>query len=172
MLRLVGVLLLMAGSIGLGWSIKEKWKASLEVLYQMRQIFEMLQNEIAYSRASLPEACGRIGGRVEEPYRGAFISIRHEMLANRGLPFFTIWKEEMEECMKKLPVAGTDRKVFLDFGSCIGYLDGEMQAEAVEQHIHKLNISIEKMEKDMWNKYKVIMSLSIMGGLMLAIMLL
>lgn len=42
MLRLVGVLLLMAGSIGLGWSIKEKWKASLEVLYQMRQIFEML----------------------------------------------------------------------------------------------------------------------------------
>ena len=100
MLRLVGVLLLMAGSIGLGWSIKEKWKASLEVLYQMRQIFEMLQNEIAYSRASLPEACGRIGGRVEEPYRGAFISIRHEMLANRGLPFFTIWKEEMEECMK------------------------------------------------------------------------
>ena len=78
----------------------------------------------------------------------------------------------MEECMKKLPVAGTDRKVFLDFGSCIGYLDGEMQAEAVEQYIHKLNISIEKMEKDMWNKYKVIMSLSIMGGLMLAIMLL
>ena len=47
-----------------------------------------------------------------------------------------------------------------------------MQAEAVEQYIHKLNISIEKMEKDMWNKYKVIMSLSIMGGLMLAIMLL
>ncbi len=172
MLRVIGVLLLMAGSVGTGWSIKEKWKASLEVLYQMRQILEMFQNEIAYSRASLPEACSRIGARVEEPYRGAFISIREEMLANRGLPFDTIWKEEMKKCLEKLPAAGGDKRVFLDFGSCIGYMDGEMQAEAVEQYVHKLNISIERMEKDMWNKYKVIMSLSIMGGLMLAIMLL
>lgn len=172
MLRMIGVLLLMAGSVGLGWSVKEKWKASLEVLYQMRQIFEMLQNEITYSRASLPEACSRIGGRVEEPYRNAFFSIRKEMLANRGVPFYTIWKEEMEKCMEKLPGAGEDKRVFLDFGGCIGYMDGEMQAEAVEQYIHKLNISIERMEKDMWNKYKVIMSLSIMGGFMLAIMLL
>ena len=78
----------------------------------------------------------------------------------------------MNICMRKLSIAGEDKRLFLDFGSCIGYLDGEMQAEAVEQYIHKLNISIEKMEKDMWNKYKVIMSLSIMGGLMLAIMLL
>lgn len=38
MLRLVGVLLLMAGSIGLGWSIKEKWKASLEVLYHKKEL--------------------------------------------------------------------------------------------------------------------------------------
>lgn len=47
-----------------------------------------------------------------------------------------------------------------------------MQIQAVEQYIYKLDISIKRMEKDMTDKCKVVMSLSIMGGLVLAIILL
>ena len=56
MFRLIGVLLLMTGSIGVGWSVKERLKRNLEDLYRMKQILHMLQNEIEYSRAPLPEA--------------------------------------------------------------------------------------------------------------------
>ncbi len=61
MFRLIGVLLLMAGGIGIGWSVKERLKKNLEDLYRMKQILHMLQNEIEYSRAPLPEACARVG---------------------------------------------------------------------------------------------------------------
>ncbi len=78
----------------------------------------------------------------------------------------------MEECMKELSVAREDKRNFLDFGNCIGFMDGKMQAGAVGQYMHKLDISIGRMEKEMADKCKVIMSLSIMGGLMLVIILL
>ena len=78
----------------------------------------------------------------------------------------------MNICMRKLSIAGEDKRLFLDFGSCIGYADEKMQIQAVEQYIYKLDISIKRMEKDMTDKCKVVMSLSIMGGLVLAIILL
>lgn len=172
MLRFVGVILLMTGCIGSGWSVKEKWKGNLEALYQLRQIFQMFQNEIAYSRAPLPEACARIGNRAGEPYQSALLSVRDEMLDDHGEPFLDIWNRQMKMCMGKLSIAGADKQLLLDFGNCIGYMDEKMQAKAIEQYVHKLDISIGKMEKKMADKCKVIMSLSIMGGLVLAIILL
>lgn len=172
MLRVAGAVLLMAGCIGSGWSAKERLKKNLDDLYRIRQIFQMFQSEIAYSRAPLPEACMRIGNRLEEPYRSALLSVREEMLADHGESFLNIWDRQIGICMRKLSLAEADKRLLLDFGSCIGYIDGKMQTQAVEQYIHKLDISIGRMEKDMADKCKVIMSLSIMGGLLLAIILL
>lgn len=172
MLRLIGVLLLMTGCIGGGWSMKERLKGNLEDLYRMRQILQMFRNEMEYSKAPLPEACGRIGSRAGEPYRKAFFSIQEEMRTNNGESFLTIWERQMGRCMEGLSIAKEDKRVFLDFGSCVGFMDGKMQADAVTEYVHKLDISIKRMEEDMADKCKVITSLSIMGGLMLVIILL
>lgn len=172
MLRFAGAVLLMVGCIGSGWSAKERLKRNLDDLYRIRQIFQMFQSEIIYSRAPIPEACLRIGGRAGEPYRSALLSIKEEMTADYGESFLDIWNRQIKICMRKLSVSGEDKRLFLDFGSCIGYTDEKMQTQAVEQYIHKLDISIGRMEKDMADKCKVIMSLSIAGGLTLAIILL
>lgn len=171
MLRLVGVLLLVAGSTGVGWKLRERLKWRLKSLYAVRQIFGMLQNEIAYSRSSLPEACRRIGNSVEEPFAGAFLAIHGEMVSNSGVPFSFSWKKHMEECLGQLPLSEEEKRVFVDFGNCIGYTDGRMQAEAIEQYVHRINLSVAELEKDMANKVRMIMSLSVMGGLLLAILL-
>jgi len=94
------------------------------------------------------------------------------MTADHGKSFLDIWNRQIEICMRELSVAEADKRLLRDFGSCIGYMDGMMQTQAVEQYIHKLDLSIGRMEKDMADKCKVIMSLSIMGGLLLAIILL
>ena len=54
MLRFAGVVLLMVGCIGSGWSAKERLKKTLDDLYRIRQIFQMFQSEIAYSKAPIP----------------------------------------------------------------------------------------------------------------------
>lgn len=155
----------------MGWSVRDRLKGKLNDLYQIREMFKMLQNEIIYSRAALPEACRHIGERVNKPYAEAFKSIHEEMIANSGQSFCLVWKKHMGKCLQEITVSGEDKKILLEFGNCIGFMDGTMQAQAVEQYMHRLNLSIEKMEKEMADKCKVIMSLSVMGGLMLAIIL-
>lgn len=172
MLRLIGILFLMCGSAGIGWSMKNNLKEKLYNVYRIRQIFFMLQNEIAYSKASLPEACRRTGSRLEEPFQSTFYKIYEDMLVNGGSAFSEIWKKNMESCLKKMLLSEADKKVLYEFGDCAGYMDGQMQAKAIEHYIHNLDLSVKKMEDDMANKSKVIMSLSVMGGMLLVIMLL
>ncbi len=171
MLRIIGIILLMCGSVGVGFSYRKRMKENLHTLYQLRQIFKMLQNEIIYSKASLPEACRRLGNNTQTPFKEAFEEIYQEMTLNNGRPFSTIWKQNMYGCLKKLPISEEDKKVCLSFGDCVGFIDEKMQAEAIEQYMHNLNLSVKKLEDDMTNKSKVIMSLSIMGGLLVAIIL-
>lgn len=171
MLRLIGIIFLVGGSIGMGWSMRDRLKKNLDTLYQIRQIFKMLQNEIIYSRASLPEACRHISEKVNQPYSSAFLAIHEEMNVNSGESFTLIWKKHMNKCIKEISVSAEDKNILLEFGNSIGYLDGTMQAQAIEQYMHRLDVSVSKMEKEMTDKCKVIMSLSVMGGLMIAIIL-
>lgn len=171
MLRLIGAVCILGGSLGLGWSFVGRMKERLAALYMIRQIFRMLQNEITYSKASYPEACRRIAGKVNEPYKTAFLEIYGQMSANRGGSFRAIWTESMEKCLKALPVSEEERRECLAFGDCAGYMDNRMQAEAIGQYMHSLERSVKKLEDDMTNKSKVIMSLSVMGGLLTAIIL-
>ena len=171
MLKLCGILLLLCGSTGLGWTLKEAQKTRLEELYRLQEILRMLQNEITYSRTSIPEACRRIGERAKEPYRSALLGIHEEIVRNRGEAFDRIWKKQMENCLGQIRISGEDRKLLLDFGGCIGHMDGEMQAELIAGYMHRLSISADRMEKEISSRCKVIMSLSVMGGFMAAIIL-
>lgn len=171
MLQIIGIIFLICGSAGIGFTFRKRMKDNLDTLYQMRQIFKMMQNEIMYSKASLPEACRRIGKNTESPYKEAFEGIYQEMLLNNGNPFSIIWKQNMNGCLKNLPISDEDKNVCLNFGDCAGFIDEKMQADAIEQYMHNLDISVKKLEEDMTNKGKVIMSLSIMGGLLVAVIL-
>lgn len=172
MYRLIGISFLMLGSIGLGCSVKNRMKERLSVLQRMLQIFKMLQNEILYSKATIPEACLRISRKTEEPFQTTFCCIYDEMLQNNGESFENVWKKNMKICLSKIPISGEDKRICLSFGSCAGFLDGRMQADALEQYMHGLTRSMEEIEKEIVNKSKVIMSLSVMGGLLAVIILL
>lgn len=171
MLRLLGILCLMTGSIGVGWTVRCGLKQSLEQLYQMRQIMKMFQSEITYSHVPLPEACRRISGQVKPPYKEAFLQIHEQMKQNAGEDFDRIWKRHIGACLKELEIHGEERRILYEFGESVGFMDGQMQVEVLEQSIYKLELAIDRQEKELANKCRVIMSLSVMGGLMIAIIL-
>lgn len=171
MLRFLGILCLSAGCAGLGWSWRERLKQGLEESYQAGQMLKMLQSEIVYSKAPLPEACLRIAGKLPEPYREAFLGIHKEMTANYGTTFDVVWRRHMESCTGKLALPAEEKKRLLGLGGHVGFMDGQMQAQMLEQSIRRLELSIERQEKEIKDKGKVIMSLSVMGGFLIALIL-
>ena len=75
----------------------------------------------------------------------------------------------MEKCTGSSALPAEEKKRLLELGNCVGFMDGQMQAHILEQQIRRLELSIGKQEKEMADKGRVIMSLSIMGGVIIGI---
>ena len=75
MLRIMGCLLVIIGSIGFAQSICREGKNRLEMLKQMRGIFETMKYYIAYQKAAIPEALWKLSEKSDDLIAGAFREI-------------------------------------------------------------------------------------------------
>ena len=146
MLRIIGALLVLYGSLRFGFCYREEIRQNLERVRYLQKILEMFQSEIRFSKASLPEACYLIGRKVEQPYARSLLKIHEEMGENRGIPFSKVWRAEMEKCLIILSISKKEKDIFLDFAGCSGFADNEMQVRSIEQYASLLNQSIKRME--------------------------
>lgn len=64
MLRLAGAAALVLGCSGFGWCICRDMERKAAQLKLLGRVFTLLESEIGYSRATLPEGLARVGGRL------------------------------------------------------------------------------------------------------------
>lgn len=172
MLKLIGSVLVITGALGLSLSYRQDMQKKL---YNTRCFFivlELLESEIRYSKASLPEACRMVAQRVESPCREGLINVWKGMCDNKGLPFSMVWKQEMGRCLETISVGKKEKEEFIQFAGSCGFADNHMQLRAMERCREFLGQSIKKQEEVMENKTKVVMSMGLIGGLFLTIVLL
>lgn len=144
----------------------------LNALRELDNIQEMLIGEIRYGKATLPECCIHISGRLPEPYRGSMVRIHNRMLENTGICFGQVFVEEMMECLALLPVTEEDRQHFLSPFPANGFEDERMQIRIIEQSRELLGHTISVLEKENREKCRMAVGLGAMGGLLLLIVLL
>lgn len=135
-------------------------------------ILEMLKSEINYGKATLPESCGRLAERMEEPYRGCLRDIHRELSEERSGTFQELFCQKMEECLKKLPLKKEDREIFLQPFRGQGFQDGSMQLISLEQGLLQLSDSIKLQEREQREKCHMAVGLGAMSGLLVLIILL
>lgn len=172
MLKFFGALLVILGCTGFGAACREEMK---QVLFHTRcllMILELLKSEIAYSKATLPEACRMIADRMEEPYRSSLFKIYEIMKTNRGLPFEKVWRQEMGKCLQTVLPGKKESELFLQFSHNTGFADNQMQIKALEQYCEMFAQSVRKQEESMENKARVVMSMGFISGIFLTIVLL
>ncbi len=172
MLKLIGAVLIIAGTVGLGFSCRQDLKDRLYHTKSIHTIMDLLESEISYSKASLPEACRMISRRMDEPYATGLYKVWELMNSNQGLAFSFVWKQEMGKCMSNISIDNSEKESFLNFVDSTGYADNQMQLKMLEKCKNVLKQAINRQEEKMENKSKVVMSIGIIGGLFLTIVLL
>lgn len=172
MLKLIGAVLVIAGAAGLGLSYRQDLQDRLYHARRLHTILELLESEISYSKASLPEACRMVSGRMDEPYRAGLYKVWEIMSSNQGLAFSFVWKQEMGKCIRDISIGILEKEEFLNFANSNGYADNRMQIKTLEKCRENLGQSIKKQEERMESKSKVVMSMGLIGGIFLAIVLL
>ena len=172
MLKVLGALLVIMGCTGFGAAYREDMKQVLFNTRSLLMILELLKSEIAYSKATLPEACRMTAGRMEEPYRSSLLKIYEIMKTNRGLPFDKVWRQEMGKCLQTVLIGKKERELFQQFSHNTGFADNRMQIKALEQYCDMFAQSVRKQEENMEDKAKVVMSMGFISGIFLTIVLL
>ena len=130
-----------------------------------------VNSEILYKNAALPEALRSSAGKVKVPFDSFLRQTAGRADAFDGVRFSDLFETEIKEQLKGTALTKEDKEEFARFGESLGYLDVEMQKNAMKLYLKELEQKIEYLQKEIPQKRKLYQSLGVMGGIFLLILL-
>lgn len=171
LLKIIGAVVVMAASVGMGFYFAGRDGYRLSELAQMKKALTVLVSEIRFSNA-LEEAAYNISERTTGVVSKIFESFGSHISEKNGDGICAVWESVLATGKRESYFSDEDLDMFLSLGRTFGYLDKEMQIDSIGLVIGQIDneskILIEKREKDK----RMYMNLGILGGLALVIMLL
>lgn len=172
MLRLIGTLLLLAGTGGYSVCCCMDMRKRLACLHEMKRMYELLVSQVNYCVAAFPEACGMTAKDVKEPFGAMLTAIYEEAESGGGKPFPQIWEEQTKRLFPETALKRADQRLLTEVSRSLGYADRELQKQAFAKVISELDTEIQNERARMAEREKLIMSFGVMGGLLVIIILL
>lgn len=164
--------MIVGGCLGLGLWYRDQFIGRIRALRTLASILELLMSEIRYGKATLPESCRHLAGRLGEPYAGSMKAVCEELGEGRSASFQTVFCRRMEEGLRDLPLQEEDREIFLQPFRGQGFQDGAMQLKNLEQGLEQLLDRIGQQERERRERCHMAVGLGAMSGLLLLIILL
>lgn len=169
MFQVIGVFLLLTGTIGYSICFCQDMRSRLRCLYEMKRMYELFYSQVGYCLAAFPEACRMAEGYMKPPFSDMLKAVWEESEQNTGQPFPDIWEKQVEEFFPRFPLKKEDKALLADFARSFGHADRELQKQAIDNQTAALLASIQKTETHLAEREKMAMSFGIMGGLLLII---
>lgn len=171
MLKILGSILVLLCSAGLGAAGSMDLKRHCMELRFLKQAVYMLRGEIKYSKAPLPEAFGSLSERLPAPFSVFFAHLAEELLRPEGQNLGEVWKQEIERSLKESCLKKEEKQKLQSLGESLGYLDLEMQLSTIELYLEQLEDDINLAQEEIRTKQKLYQSMGIAGGIFLVILL-
>ncbi len=171
MLKVLGSILVLLCSAGLGAAGSMDLKRHCMELRFLKQAVYMLRGEIKYSKAPLPEAFGSLSKRLPAPLSEFFSHLEEELLRPEGQNLGDVWRKEIERSLKQSTLKKEEKQKLQNLGESLGYLDLEMQLSTMELYLEQLEEDIVLAQEEIRTKQKLYQSMGIAGGIFLVILL-
>ena len=169
MIRFLGAALLMAGCGGLGLSAVNRLDSRVRDQRELSAGLEILQRELGWRLAPLPEAMETAAGGTHGRAAQFFAYCARESRQLAGAPFRTRWSRGLEQCPLRL--SQEDRALLEQLGPILGRYDGDSQRQAVENVLAGLSRQQAQAEDDRRRLGRVYGVLGLTAGLFLALAL-
>lgn len=170
MLKIMGIILILTGSVGLGFGKSCELSSREKALGNMILMVRCLKGEICCRHASLPDAFAGVSERMTGKYRKFLIKLSKELRESHGTRFGDIYQICAMETLKELPLSKKEWELFYSLGGALGYLDLEMQKKQLEFYEEEFLRCLDELRKDLSSRRKVYQSLGLMGGILLVIL--
>ncbi len=172
MTDLLGGILLIGGSFGLGCLYLEKEKRRMEELKRMAYLFRLMKSEITFKRQPLPYACKASGEKLSGEVGRILEEISEEMEAGKGESFAGLWREKWRSYIKESTLSKEEQSRVLEFASFVGYEEIQMQENMMEGQIEEFILLAGKVREELEKKKRVVLTLSTCLGIIFVLILL
>lgn len=171
MLRLLGVLLVLAGSTGYGFALYIELNEGLTNVRNVIHMLDAFLSEVGFRRLTLPECCRAISRECEEPYGQILGTIyRTYEIEGRG-EFAVCWKVAMEEGLRRIPLSTEEKRVVYNLFEGVAIYDLERQKSILENGKIRMAKFQKKREQEIAEKKRIYTSLGFMAGVLLVLIL-
>lgn len=172
MIKIIGVILIVAGCTGMGFSFGGDLKERLTSLKLLRRMALLLRSEIKYRNTVLAEAFYHVAGNMGGAC-GRFLENVHKALEEKsGRGFAEIWEAAVDCELSGEALCAKDILILKELGGQLGFLDREMQLTTLDLYLEQVGQEIAAAEAGIREKVRIYGCLGVMGGLFLAIILL
>ena len=169
--RIAGTFLILAGSAGLGLYFSAKEGFRVQDLLEFKKALLILSSEIEYMRSTLSEACANISKRTSLGVSRIFARFSELLAEGEGETAYRLWLAAMEENRDAVHLAAEDIAVLGDFGKTLGYLDKQMQKNAIDYAVSYIDEKSAVLSASSDKNKRMYRSLGVIGGLMIAVVL-
>lgn len=130
-----------------------------------------LRGELWYSRTMLPEIFKRLAVEMKEPYDRWLVQMADRMGRKDSGDLAEIWSREVEVYLTTDILPEGERERLMELGSLLGHADIEMQIRYLDHYLEQLSDAIKKRQSVLGEKKKLYRSLGMIGGILVAVML-
>lgn len=170
----MGIGLMAAAVIGVGFFTAERIRVRFEILQIFRKMISQLQVYILHSNDPLPDALLQLGGWFEEQQKGilkepgrVFVRVSERMNKEYQKTFGEIWREELLYMAGHVSLKTGDLRNLLELGENLGCSDRLMQEKTIAFYQERTESTIEEMKREMDVRMKLCRSLGAAAGLFL-----
>lgn len=170
MLKSLGIILIIFSGVGAGFSVSHTLVEREQSLKAILRMVVLLKGEIQYRNASLPDAFSSVAEKMKGKYCIFLKEMAMRMSSDKGKQFGQMFRECASEKLGSLCLKEEEKEALLSLGDHLGYLGLDMQIKQLELYERELLFSIEELKKELPEKRKIVRSLGIMGGILLAVL--
>ncbi|MBP1754970.1 MAG: hypothetical protein H6Q59_1368 [Firmicutes bacterium] len=170
-LKIVGCILVIASSTGMGFFFSTEMKNRIEDLKELRKLISLLKGDIRYANTPLPEAISVIARRYKGSFYRFFEFVSSKLQELSGQTFSQVWKEAVEKELINTSLTKKDKNQLISFGENLGYLDKDMQMNTFELYLSQLEEEIAELTKTVKERSYLYNSLGIMAGVFISIIM-
>lgn len=172
MQKLLGVVFVITGSLGMGYFYIEKEKQKISFIEMWDNVLSMFTNEIVYKKQTLAFAVYEIGQRLGGKEGECFLQIHNRMVNQKCEGFAQIWRDEWNTYCNMKKSCQKERILIEEFVNVTGYDDEKVLVKIIQEQQKKWRKLQEEILEGQQERKKIVWTLSICFGLMLILILL
>lgn len=170
-LKIIGAVIIVLSSTLIGFFYSRKEEYRINDLNEMKRAFTILISEIEYASNSLPESMINISNKTENPISKILIDFAENLNKKDGQTIQQLWTEAVIRNKNDTYFIDEDLENIKSFGSTLGYLDRNMQINNINIMIDYINKKTDTLSEISIKNKKMYRSLGILGGMIIAIIL-